>query len=218
MIDVESQVSNSRSFGPHLVPVCDSTSFSQNMSSSQVRSKVSKHEIVSAANFLVYLIKQSANNNYSDAKLELFSSTLVNLLRQRWNDRWFPDKPFKASGYRAIRVNRRMDPVLTQAAVASGLKSEDIHSTLPAEVTLWVDPGQVSYRIGENGGIHILYEYDAADPDKVWCGRPKPNLSSESKPAVLHPPQNTEDMEYLLDPRKAVSIEQLAAYLSQCQL
>lgn len=71
---------------------------------------------------------------------------------------WFPDRPQKGSGYRCIRINHEMDPLLCQAACRVGLNSERLFSLLPRELTLWIDPYEVSYRIGEDGSICVLYE------------------------------------------------------------
>ena len=137
---------------------------------------------------------------------------------------------------------------------------------------MWIDPLEVSYRIGENGSICVLYEYkegvnepwkpnvsigcSAADKAaaekrrKESKARAFSNSSTSSSAAsssasstgsVSPPPQPTaptnnaaattksaaaaaattvpckdslRKMDYLLDPRKSVSIEQLAAYVS----
>ena len=51
-----------------------------------------------------------------------------------------------------------MDPLIGQAAQRIGLSSQELFRLLPSELTLWVDPYEVSYRIGEDGSICVLYE------------------------------------------------------------
>lgn len=51
-----------------------------------------------------------------------------------------------------------MDPLIGQAAQRIGLSSQELFQLLPSELTLWVDPYEVSYRIGEDGSICVLYE------------------------------------------------------------
>jgi len=51
-----------------------------------------------------------------------------------------------------------MDPLIGRAANRIGLTSGQLFSLLPRELTLWVDPYEVSYRIGEDGSICVLYE------------------------------------------------------------
>ena len=51
-----------------------------------------------------------------------------------------------------------MDPLIGKAAAMIGLSHERLFQLLPSELTLWVDPFEVSYRIGEDGSICVLYE------------------------------------------------------------
>uniref|UniRef100_A0A8C0HRX9 Anti-proliferative protein domain-containing protein n=2 Tax=Buteo japonicus TaxID=224669 RepID=A0A8C0HRX9_9AVES len=81
--------------------------------------------------------------------------------RQGWEHykhHWFPLVPSKGSGYRCIRINHKMDPLIGKAAGMIGLSHERLFQLLPSELTLWVDPFEVSYRIGEDGSICVLYE------------------------------------------------------------
>lgn len=48
-----------------------------------------------------------------------------------------------------------MDAVLEIAARESGVLIGDILENLPAELSVWVDPGEVSYRIGEKGAVKV---------------------------------------------------------------
>ncbi|GCB68278.1 hypothetical protein scyTo_0000852 [Scyliorhinus torazame] len=79
-------------------------------------------------------------------------------LSEHYRHHWFPDKPCKGSGYRCIRINHKMDPLIGKAANRIGLSSQQLYRLLPSELTLWVDPYEVSYRIGEDGSICVLYE------------------------------------------------------------
>lgn len=51
-----------------------------------------------------------------------------------------------------------MDPLVWQAGQRIGLTIQQLYVLLPSELTLWVDPFEVSYRIGEDGSICVLYE------------------------------------------------------------
>ena len=198
-----------------------------------------KLELHSASNFLVHLVRLSSRSSINDAQLEKFRLSLVEVLRRRYRDHWFPERPFKGSGYRCIRINGRMDPVIAQAAEVASLDSTQIHATFPSELTMWIDPLEVSYRIGENGSICVLYEFKEDSLNEPW--RPNKtsnentknnqqqqnNVSNSTNNSVTVTTNNTTNqaldnncketlrkMDYLLDPRKSVSIEQLAAYVS----
>ncbi|NXM18694.1 BTG2 protein, partial [Ploceus nigricollis] len=77
---------------------------------------------------------------------------------EHYRHHWFPEKPSKGSGYRCIRINHRMDPIISRAAGQIGLSLPQLFQLLPSELTLWVDPYEVSYRIGDDGSICVLYE------------------------------------------------------------
>uniref|UniRef100_A0A8C2JVB9 Anti-proliferative protein domain-containing protein n=1 Tax=Cyprinus carpio TaxID=7962 RepID=A0A8C2JVB9_CYPCA len=68
---------------------------------------------------------------------------------------WFPNAPCRGSGYRCIRINHKMDPLIGKAACTIGLTKEQLFSLLPSELTMWIDPYEVSYRIGEDGSICV---------------------------------------------------------------
>jgi protein Tob/BTG len=187
-----------------------------------------KLELQSASNFLVHLVRLG-RRNINETQLEKFRVALVEALRRRYRDHWFPEKPFKGSGYRCIRINGKMDPVISQAGEGCGLSPQLIHSIFPSELTMWIDPLEVSYRIGETGSICVLYEFKEGSSTGGEAWRPFKNHSSPSKndnevaatPAALTTPVATpckdsmRKLDYILDPRKSLSsIEQLAAYVS----
>ncbi len=116
-------------------------------------------EVTSAANFLVRLLRLNKESAIvSDQQLEVFRAALIETLRIRYQEHWFPEKPCRGSGYRCIRINGKMDPVLAQAGVLVGLPGQFLHRIFPSELTMWIDPREVSYRIGENGSICVLYD------------------------------------------------------------
>lgn len=99
-------------------------------------------------------------NTLNDEQLDFFRNKLEELLKKHYQHHWFPEKPNKGSGYRCLRINHKMDPLIAQAAMSSGVVSESslLHNMFPNELTLWIDPREVSYRIGENGSICVLYD------------------------------------------------------------
>jgi len=112
-------------------------------------------EVESAANFLSELLSRS---RIEEHQLTLFKQTIIECLIGHYQKHWFPEKPFKGSAYRCLRINQKMDPMVARAAQKSGLHEQLLRNILPKELTLWVDPKEVSYRIGENGSICVIYE------------------------------------------------------------
>ncbi|GAB0096010.1 protein BTG1 [Sergentomyia squamirostris] len=115
-------------------------------------------EVHSAAQFLMNLLRVKQSNPLPENQLENFKGSLEDLLLLRYRSHWYPEVPTKGSGFRCIRINGKMDPIVEQAAVNVGLHPRTIKKMLPHELTMWIDPDGVSYRIGENGSICVLYE------------------------------------------------------------
>lgn len=113
-------------------------------------------EVSAAASFVCRLLR--SRGHLSDVQLQVFREGLAQALSEHYQHHWFPDRPQKGSGYRCIRINHEMDPLIGRAAGHIGLTAGQLFSLLPRELTLWVDPYEVSYRIGEDGSICVLYE------------------------------------------------------------
>jgi len=114
-----------------------------------------KDEVKSAVDFLTNILR--GGDNINEAQSKHFSASLINLLCVRYEEHWFPEKPMKGSGYRCIRLNHKIDPVILQAGQMCGLDSTFLMATFPPELTIWVDPRDVSFRIGENGSVGVLF-------------------------------------------------------------
>lgn len=110
----------------------------------------------SAIDFLARLVEMG---KWDDAKVTSFRQNLHNVLCSHYQDHWFPEKPFKGSAYRCVRiVGQKMDPLIKKAGEGCGLSVSDLLRVLPNELTMWIDPEEVSYRIGEDGSIGVLYD------------------------------------------------------------
>ncbi|TRY86020.1 hypothetical protein DNTS_029355 [Danionella cerebrum] len=126
-------------------------------------------EVSAAAGFVCRLLR--SRGRLSDTQLQEFCDFLAHALSEHYQHHWFPDRPQKGSGYRCIRINHEMDPLIGRAASHIGLTSRQLFALLPRELTLWVDPYEVSYRIGEDGSICVLYEAEppASSPTPSGC-------------------------------------------------
>ena len=65
----------------------------------------------------------------------------------------------QGSAFRCLKTGEPMDAVLEIAARESGVPIADILENLPAELSVWIDPGEVSYRIGEKGAVKVRSLY-----------------------------------------------------------
>uniref|UniRef100_H2TB49 Transducer of ERBB2, 1a n=1 Tax=Takifugu rubripes TaxID=31033 RepID=H2TB49_TAKRU len=92
---------------------------------------------------------------------QLFGEELERQLKQKYEGHWYPDKPYKGSGFRCIHVGEKVDPVVESAAKESGLDIADVRNNLPKDLSVWIDPFEVSYQIGEKGPVKVLYVDDS---------------------------------------------------------
>jgi len=158
-----------------------------------------KNELHSAANFIVHLLRL-AKKGICEPQLEKFQKCLINAMRMRYRDFWFPEKPFKGIGYRTIRINDKLDPLISRAGEACGLSSAFLKEALP-EMTMWIDPLEVSYRFGENSPIYVFYDKYCLEP---WTHNHSPNrIPKEPLPAE----ENN---------NKELSIEDIYEMLNKC--
>lgn len=137
-------------------------------------------EIGSAAGFLSNLIRTRCK---SPEQVEKFRDSLQVVLNSHYDNHWFPEKPFKGSGYRCLRiVNKKMDPLVSKAGEKCGLTTPQLIDLLPSELTMWVDPSEVSYRIGEEGSIGVIYGDNGCSDDSSSSGSDS-DASSQGAPS-----------------------------------
>ncbi|CAL8304676.1 unnamed protein product [Lota lota] len=116
-------------------------------------------EIQVALNFIISYLY----NKLPRRRVNIFGEQLERQLKNKYEGHWYPDKPFKGSGFRCIHVGEKVDPVVEQAAKESGLDLDDVRSNLPQDLSVWIDPFEVSYQIGEKGAVKVLYVDDAGE-------------------------------------------------------
>ncbi|CAL8365606.1 unnamed protein product [Lota lota] len=125
-----------------------------------------KEEIAAAVFFIARLVKRYGSLD-GDSR-ERFAAALTSVLFETYKNHWEPSTPSKGQAYRCLRMNRVQlrDPVLERACVRSGVRHEGLG--LPRELTLWVDPGEVSCRYGEHSApfcVSLLSGYHRSDRD-----------------------------------------------------
>ena len=110
-------------------------------------------EINIALNFVISYMY----NKLPRRRVNIFGEELEKALQEKFEGHWYPNKPMKGSAYRCLKTGDPIDPVLEKAAQEAGMEIREIKENLPEDLAVWVDPGEVSYRIGEKGHINILY-------------------------------------------------------------
>jgi hypothetical protein len=62
-----------------------------------------------------------------------------------------------------------MDQNILKAAEICGINPKIIRKALPKILTMWIDPGQVTYILVQNGRRHILYRRNYYHPPTpIW--------------------------------------------------
>lgn len=117
-------------------------------------------EISHALRFITYHLYSKLPRR----KVNMLAEELSKQLRLKYKDHWHVDRPSKGSGYRSLKFSLpKIDIILQSAAREVGLDEREIIGYMPADLIIWIDPGEVSYRIGERGTVHILYRSNSAE-------------------------------------------------------
>lgn len=152
-------------------------------------------EVQVALNFVISYLY----NKLPRRRVNIFGEELEKALKEKFEGHWYPDKPFKGSAFRCLKTGDPVDPVLQRAAREAGVPVHDVLENLPAELAVWVDPGEVSYRIGEKGAVKLLLSEptpsDADDREvtrtfnpEAQCFRPVEAPPSTTNAAPSSPP------------------------------
>ncbi|XDV12162.1 hypothetical protein PO909_000882 [Leuciscus waleckii] len=115
-------------------------------------------EVKVALNFIVSYLY----NKLPRRRADLFGEELERILVSRFEGHWYPEVPLRGSAFRCLHLGAPRDPVVELAARRSGLDTEEVRANVPPELSIWIDPYEVSYQIGEKGAIKVLYMEDPA--------------------------------------------------------
>lgn len=138
-----------------------------------------KNEVSTACRFLFLMLRR--NNRISEPRLQQFTSKMEELLCERYKTHWHPQNPLLGSGFRCIRINHSgMDPIVRDAAHLTGLSKTEL-SILPEELTVWIDPDEVCFRIGENGSICDVSEDMLKDMTKTRAAKAAKEKAARTK-------------------------------------
>ena len=125
-----------------------------------------KQEVTAAADFLVFLLITWRRPTLSPKLQHRFKCELVRQMLCRYRNHWFPQHCCRGTGYRCIRINGNLAPLIQKAGLETGLSEQFLLENLPDELTVWVDPGQVVYRLGPRGLLcwHYGSQADSCHP------------------------------------------------------
>lgn len=127
--------------------------------------------------------------------IDVFASQLTAILHERYVNHWYGSMPMKGQAFRCLRIKRSedyIDPVLER--ILKDLNLTLNHLGLPNDFTLWIDPGEVSVRFGDQVGY--TYTIAKLDQDIVAddvseekaleeCEKTTKNVSTEVKLIII---------------------------------
>lgn len=153
-------------------------------------------ELQVALTFLVSFLY----NKLPRRRVNQFAEELAKALRIKFRGHWYPEKPFKGSAFRCIKTAPPLDPVFQVAARESGVDLRDVRDHLPADLSIWIDPGEVSYRLGERGPARLLFsEQEAASlnltsfcPETFRPAQPQQQVQQQQQLSSLLPQQQAQ--------------------------
>jgi len=152
-------------------------------------------EINSAIKFLVNELSQKLGE-FPEETSETLKKTLRELLIERIDGHWYPEKPIKGSAYRCLNISiddGSVDSVLLKAGEEIGITKSGLMAVFPKGLALWIDPNDVSCRLGK-GAIFPIFR-KIADQKSA---SPTPNTAPlngqrrpQQRPRSISPPLST---------------------------
>lgn len=107
---------------------------------------------------------------------------------KKFNGHWYPEKPTKGSAYRCISIENQLDAVLIKAVEQSRITVTDLSDCLPKKLDLWIDPAEVSYRIGKSRQTRLYVLSWQYTIDSVYACFLKPCFSCVSSASYFPKP------------------------------
>lgn len=133
-------------------------------------------EIQVALNFLISFLY----NKLPRRRVNQFGEELEIALKAKFAGHWYPNQPAKGSAYRCLKTANPLDPVFEIAARNCGLELADVQEYLPSELTIWVEPGEVSYRMSEKSPVKLLYQENEQTGVAAKCVQSFNNASEQA--------------------------------------
>jgi len=113
----------------------------------------SGEEIESCVQYIIALLRPTIE---PESELETtFSTCLKSLLTTKYATHWYPNQPSQGSAYRClVFIPPQIDTTVEAALVECGINVESLRTDgcplVKGELRMWVDPGDVSVKLGDN--------------------------------------------------------------------
>lgn len=124
-----------------------------------------KEEVRSAVDFFALCLQSRAS--LTKEQMDIFKGSMEKAILEKFMNHWHPSKPMKGNAFRCINIDNitnMVDPILVEAAGTSHINVSEIQIMFPEGLDLWIDPDDVSFRIGK-GAIWPVYGKGLASPE-----------------------------------------------------
>ncbi|KAF6041151.1 hypothetical protein EB796_000538 [Bugula neritina] len=137
----------------------------------------------------INLIAGSLYNKLPRRRVNAFAEEVEKGIFNKFQGHWYPGNPSKGAAYRCVNVTgEKIDPLFIYAARNSGTDLQEVLNYLPKDLTIWIDPGEVSFSVGEKGSdkehVRILYSERRA----VGTGTMAAPLADLTDDVAVRPP------------------------------
>merc|ERR1712146_392892 len=96
----------------------------------------------------------AAANDEARVKLE---AELASRMLRKFEGHWHPDTPERGSGYRHISCGAVAADALVTDALEVAMTGSARKANVPQDVSMWVDPGSVSIKVGSHGALTQIH-------------------------------------------------------------
>eukprot|EP00035_Acanthoeca_spectabilis_P023534 m.449775 g.449775 ORF g.449775 m.449775 type:complete len:175 (-) comp19873_c0_seq1:78-602(-) len=104
-------------------------------------------EVREAAKLLTRLVRAQLDETTRGT----LNEELIKRLEQRIHGHWYPHAPERGSAHRCVLISSgKVDSVVLGALIAARVvrNEEEARGVMPSELAVWVDPGDVAVRLG----------------------------------------------------------------------
>ena len=163
-----------------------------------------KDEINTAAEFIISLLPKpekkkrpkhgklkTSDSKLTDKQIDTVRKSLVDLMHERISScECDYQNPMRGNAYRALWTARGFpDELIRKAAKFANIPS--VHLLLPTDFVIWIDPCDVSYRLGDYGtvlslGIKSPLSAASSNSSSSYSELVRTALRADAKEFVLH--------------------------------
>ena len=117
-----------------------------------------KHELGAVVQFIKrLLLAHNKDALLTEPQVTRFINCFCEIVRRHCIQVWLSKKPRNSAIMLYIKENR-VDSHFVSACECTGISVRLLQQVLPTHLTIWIDPGYVTYRLGENGAIVTVYK------------------------------------------------------------